>query len=891
MALSSGAKLGPYIIESTAGAGGMGEVYKAKDSRLDRTVAIKVLSVQVAGNQDLRLRFEREAKAISSLNHPNICTLFDIGHQDGVDYLVMEYLEGETLASRLLRGPLSVPDLLNIAVQIADGLDKAHRQGLIHRDLKPGNIMLTKSGAKLLDFGLAKLQESGGLVHGQSGITRTTTPLTGEGAIIGTLQYMAPEQLEGKEVDARTDIFAFGAILYEMATGRRAFDGGSQASLIASIIKEQPRAIAELQPMSPPMLERVIRQCLEKDPDHRWHTAGDLKRSLLWINEGGSQVGVPLQVSVRRKSRERMLWAATGVLGLAALALGAKILLQAKPELRVARFSITQEPRYSGTTWPMISPDGKYVAFQAQDSARVFKIWVRPMNSLQAIPLEGTDGANRPFWSPDSKFLAFFDNRNQLRRIPATGGPTLLICEAPHASDGTWGSDGIIIFDGNAADSLRQVPAAGGPVTQASFINRAVGETGHAWPWFLPDGKHYLFNTFASIPGTGQQSYLMSGTLGSRESKKLATVESRVVYSTAGYILYMKDRILVAQPFNADKQEITGDPIPLTNEVTSLDERALFSVSNDGQLLYQRGTAISERRMVWVDRTGKELSEEMPPSGFENVALSPDGKRIAYELTSNNGNQTDIWVRDLQRQISSRLTFNEAADVWPVWSADNSRVYFGSDRKDNLGKWSIFSRLANGTGSDEELPRSDSTPFITQSAYPDGSALVVMSVPITRVFDIWKLELRSGKMEPLLNSEFSERWASISPNSQYIAYSSNESGRAQVYIQQLGAGGGKWQITSVNTRMAQWRADGRELYCVSADGNLMATPISYEGGLQIGQPTVLFRKPFYFDITYTNSSYQVTRDGQRFLCVTQPEQNSSVELILVQNWAEELVGR
>ena len=413
MSLTPGQRLGPYEIESPAGAGGMGEVYRAKDTRLDRTVAIKVLPARTAQNADLRARFEREARAISSLNHPNICILHDVGHEGGMDYLVMEYLEGETLGERIQQGPIELEEALNIAAQIADALDKAHRQGLVHRDLKPGNVVLTKTGAKLLDFGLAKLQISGGVVEGISGVTQTT-PLTGAGTIIGTIQYMSPEQLEGGEADVRSDIFAFGALLYEMLSGSRAFAGKSQASLIASILKEKPRSLSEVMPMSPPTLDRLVRKCLEKDPEDRWQSARDLSDELRWISQSGSQAGIPAPIASRRKLRFRLAWAvATAAI---IVAIGYAYIWHTRPEPKeeVVRFAIEPGDVFESISWPQISPDGRYISFKGTDTSSQDRIWIRPMNSNDAFPLNGTEGALRPFWSPDSRYLAYTTNLSQV---------------------------------------------------------------------------------------------------------------------------------------------------------------------------------------------------------------------------------------------------------------------------------------------------------------------------------------------------------------------------------------------------------------------------------------------------------------------------------------------
>ena len=578
----------------------MGEVYKAHDSRLDRVVAIKVLPSLYVGNQSLRSRFEREAKAISRLNHPNICTLYDIGHENGTDYLVLEYLEGETLASRLKKGAMQIEELIRTATQVADALERAHKQGLVHRDLKPANIMLTKNGAKLLDFGLAKLQVNEGIVEGVEGVTRTT-PLTGEGTIIGTIQYMAPEQLEGKEADQRSDIFSFGTVLYEMATGRRAFEGSSQASLIAAILKEEPRAISELQPMSPPMLDRAIRQCLAKDPDQRWQSAGDLKRALTWVSEGGSQVGIPVPVSVRRRIRERALWIASAILFLLTATLAVIHFGQRSVEPRVVRFTIPSPSGLSAVSWPRVSPDGSTVAFIAADTSRQIGIYLRPFNSLEAHLLVRTQSdASRPFWSPDSKQLAYFET-NQLKKISISGGLAQLVCEAAVGSDGSWGSQGVILFDGGPTDSVRQVSASGGTPSAASRIEHSHHEKINAWPCFLPDGVHFLY--LADQDTSADQFRLKVGSVKTLECNDLFMVNSRVDYAN-GYILYIQKNLLVARPFDPDKLKVTGEPVPLSGNVAALAERALFSVSSEGTLVFHRGNTGGLNMIISVDRRG-----------------------------------------------------------------------------------------------------------------------------------------------------------------------------------------------------------------------------------------------------------------------------------------------
>ncbi len=880
MALTVGTHVGPYEILAPAGAGGMGEVYRALDTRLNRTVAVKVLPEAIASIADLRSRFDREAKAISSLNHPNICTLYDVGHQEGVDFLVMEYLEGETLAERLRKGPLPIEELFAFAIQIADALDKAHKIGLVHRDLKPSNIMLTRAGAKLLDFGLAKLILAGASGSGPATITMTA-PVTGEGTIVGTLQYMSPEQLDAKDLDGRSDIFSFGAILYEMATGKRAFEGKSQASLIASIMKEQPCPISEIMPLSPPMLDRVVRQCLEKDHENRWQSAGDLRQALQWISEGGSQVGIPAAVATRRRLRQRLLWGTTIVLAVGCLALGFMILTRTMPMPKVARWSISPSPGLASITWPRLSPDGTMIAFQAFDTTGQVGIYIRPLNSLEPHLLVKIETPqSRPFWSPDSRQLAFFE-AGQLKKISIAGGLAQIVCEATGV-DGTWGKSGFILFDGGNADSIRQVQASGGVPFAASRIDHDHGEHMSAWPCFLPDGQHFLF--IADRDSSNGDAVLKVGTIHSLDAAILTRVNSRVEY-TDGYVLYIKNGLLVAHPFDLGELQFTGEPIPLSRGIAGVDTRALFSVSEDGTLIYQRGESGGLRSIIRVNRRGDSATAVGPPGRYGDLSLSPDNARIAYSLPAGQANSSDIWVRDLKRDIASRLTFGPSYNDWPRWNTDGTKVIFTSDR--GAGRFSVWQRNANGTGADEKVFALDTCDVSVSSISHDG-ALAVLEAYCSSSFDIWMLEAATGKVEPFLTQPYNEFRGALSPNGRYLAYETDETGRSEVYIRELSPAGGKWQVSVNRGRAPQWRADGRELYYVTPDDDFMAVPISYEHGLEIGNPTTLFNHRYVYFSYYTLVPYAVTSDGQHFFILSPSEQGQSTEFIVVQNWAEEL---
>lgn len=888
MALEPGSKLGPYEIIGALGAGGMGEVYRGRDTRIDRTVAIKVLPSHLASNPDLRQRFDREARAISSLNHPNICSLFDIGQQDGVDFLVMEYLEGDSLSKLLEKGPVPTSDLLRIAIQIADALDKAHKQGLVHRDLKPANIVLTKHGAKLLDFGLAKWQESE-QVKGLSGLTRTSSPLTSEGTIVGTFQYMSPEQLEGNEADARSDLFSFGVVLYEMATGQRPFEGKSQASLIAAIMKVEPRPISAIQPMTPPALERVVKQCLAKEPDDRWQTAGDLKRELNWIVEGGSQVGVPAAVATRRRRRLHASWVVAAVAGVVAITLAGMLFLRKKPPIEVSRFMISTTSEMRAMRWPAISPDGRTIAFLATDTLGRSAIWLRPMNSLQPTLLPGTDNAGRPFWSPDSKYLAFVIG-GQLKKVAAAGGPVQLIGEANGTFDGTWGSRNIILLDGGFTDSIRQISVSGGAISAATTLDQSKGERSHAWPCFLPDGDHFLYLAATDSAQTqGFQRWTVKlGSLSSKETKSLFESNSRAIYAAGGYIVYNLNNIIMAVRFDADKLEVVGEPSPIAENVSSSNQAngSGYNVSTNGILVYQPQGGSANSELVWVDRGGRELRKEGKPGPYRDIMLSPDGKRLAYGQTDPQLNTEDIWVRDLEREVSSRLTFDSKDDIWPVWSPDGARIVFASNRN---GLFAVRTKLANGLGEDEPV-LNDSTGNVGPYDWSrDGRRLSVQRNSRGQ-WDFGQYDFESKKINWLVTTPYNDYHAAISPDSRFVAYTSNETGRNQVYILEIGGGGGKWQVSNDIGIFPLWRADGKELFFLGPGGSIMAVPITAGGALQVGIPVKLFDTRFE-TTGFRTRRMAVTADGQKFLLNRQIDQGVPPGFVVVQNWSAELETR
>ncbi len=886
MSLEQGQKLGPYEIEASAGAGGMGEVYKAKDTRLDRTVAIKVLPKSTSINADLRARFEREAKAISSLNHPNICILYDIGHEEGIDFLVLEYLEGETLSERIKRSPLDLKEALKISSQIADALDNAHRQGLVHRDLKPANVILTKEGAKLLDFGLAKLQISGGIVDGISGITQTT-PLTGTGTIIGTIQYMAPEQLEGKEADARSDIFAFGAVMYQMITGQRPFDGQSQASLIAAIIERTPPNVSSVMPMIPPGIDRLVKKCLAKDPDDRWQSARDLADELRWISQSGSQAGIPVPLSARRRFRMRLSWTVAAVAILIAGFYSFMWYTQPEPIENVINFGVTMGAEIRSLSWPQLSPDGKHIAFKATDTAGNTKVWIRSMNSRQARPLAGTEGALRPFWSPDSRYLAYTQGRNQLKKIPINGGPPQLIGEFDRAADGTWGTKGIILFDGNATDSISQISASGGMATPATAIDRESGEVFHAWPEFLPDGDHFLYLSSTDSSFSENKYLLCIGSLNSNEIIRLFKVSSKVEYCSQGFILYVRDKILLAQAFDADKLEITGEPIPVAEDVARMAASAVsyFSVSNEGTLVYMNSNASANNELIWVDRSGEFLSRIGEPGKYGDIALSPDGNRLLYAVENPQTETKDFWMYDLRRDVTSRFTFEDGIEFGATWSSDGSKIYYNNGSFPTIKK---YVKSSNGIGESELILDSIKYLSILCDISNDGKTGSLITAAVNNP-DIEMVDLTTNDPPyPIVKTPQDEFVGRFSPDDKYLAYIVQESNRSDLYVRRLDETGGKWQISNSDVRGYVWGPDGNEILYINSDWEMISVPLSYTGGFYIGSPKTLFTNRISLDDEIGLRRIDITPDGKRFLLVSALDDEKIPEFNVVLNWHKKL---
>ena len=892
MKLESGTRLGPYLVEEPIGAGGMGEVYRARDTRLDRTVAIKVLPSHLSEDPDLKARFDREAKTISSLQHPNICALFDVGHEEGTDFLVMEHLEGESLAARLSSGPLTPDEVLRFGRQITAALDAAHRQGVVHRDLKPGNIMLTRSGVKLLDFGLAKTAEGGALSDSSLTSVATLTgrptggePLTQEGSILGTFQYMAPEQLEGREADVRSDIFSLGVVLYEMCTGRKAFHGESHASLIASIMTATPDPISSVTPMAPPALDRVIRSCLEKDPEERLQTVHDVGLQLKWIEEGGSEVaGVPRSIASRRRSRERLAWILAAVAGLVAVALGVLEMRRPEPPApETMRFEIRAPRGVADFGSPRISPDGRHIAFDGTDTTGTTSLWVRSLDAIQARRLEGTEGCGRPIWSDDSRHIAFFVD-DKLKRIPLEGGPTLTLCAFPNGSDGTWAGD-TILFDGSTGDSINAVPAGGGTPTGATNLDRASGANSDGWPFFLPDGQHFLYIVyFDNAP-----SEIHVARLGSFDTRFLTQGDSRVEYVEPGYLVYEKGGTLLAQPFDADKAEITGDAFPLTEGIgTGVFGLAHFSGSRTGTLIHASSQS-NEFALTWFDRRGDEIEQIPGTADYNDPTLSPDGRRLAVELSRDGEAGTDLWILDLVRGTRSRFTFDNEMNCCPVWSPDGKSVYFSS-RTTTTG-WGVRIRDAGGARRAETV-FAPGPPFVLSDITPDGKTLLAYAGTGITGMDLVDRPVDDPESETRVLADLPGFTGDgrISPDGRYVIFTSAESGQDEVFLATYPDLEGRWQISVGGGNEPAFRGDGRELYYLSLDDRLMAVDLdTANGNVQIGLPHALFR-PRYANVRMRNR-YLPTPDGERFLFVSFQSDVQIPPLTVVLDWAADLRNR
>jgi eukaryotic-like serine/threonine-protein kinase len=889
MPLAAGTKLGPYEIQSTLGAGGMGEVYRARDTRLDRSVAIKVLASHLSSSPELKQRMEREARAISALNHPNICHLYDIGSQEGTDYLVMELLEGETLAQRLAKGAIPQNEVLRIGIAVAEALEVAHRQGIVHRDLKPGNIMLTRAGAKLMDFGLAKSMTTG--LGGGSGsapllsAARTMSeasplsPLTTAGAIIGTIQYMAPEQIEGKEADARSDLFAFGAILYEMATGGRPFGGKSQISVASAILEKDPEPISTVQPQTPPAFEYLVNTCLAKNPDDRFQTAHDVKLQLKWIAQDKGSARAPAEMeATHRKTRDGLAWLVAGALALLLIA----FVFWWRTSRPVARTTYFSAPMGFAARSVAISPNGHTVAMVGhQESERNNSLWIYEPGSPDATRLPNTDSASFPFWSADGQSIGFFAD-GKLKKLALGGGPVQALCDAPTGRGGTWNKDGVILFtpSGTLGVGIYQISAAGGTPVQITVPDKGLSEDSNRWPVFLPDGIHYLYAAI-NLSGRRDLYSVYLGALNSKEKRLVLRAKGNAAYAEPGYLLYYRDQTLFAQHFDTKKFEVTGEPIPLLTKVqfSPRISEAVFAANSPGLLVAQTNDDSGASQVLWFDRKGQEVGVAMSAGIEGNVMLSPNNKSVAAETTDPVSQNTDIWTYDLETRSTKRLTFDPALDSLPIWSPDGSRLIFASNRE---LKFDLYLKDSNGAQEEKVIPQDGPDRFPT-SWSRDGKYVLYARGP-----ELWYLTFPELRPTQFLKTAAPLKQGQFSPDGKWVAYSSNESGRWEIYVTSFPEARGKWQVSNTGGEQPRWRSDGKELFYLSPDSKIMSVPVKTGSNFDAGAPTPLFQaNPREMFATSELFAYDVSNDGQRFLVNSQLK-SGTTPMSVVLNWAEKI---
>jgi serine/threonine protein kinase len=887
--MDSGTVLLHYRLVEKIGEGGMGVVWKAVDTTLDRDVAIKILPQALSADAERLLRFEREAKTLASLNHPNVATVHGFHDAGGVRFLVMELVPGETLEERLKRGRMAPDEALPVAAKIVAGIEYAHERGIVHRDLKPANIKLIgDGGVKVLDFGLAKAiagdPSSSGPTSTPTVMPTLTSMGTVAGMILGTAAYMSPEQARGGTVDRRADIWAFGAVLYEMLAGRRAFEGDTVSDTLASVLRA-PLEWELLPGTTPPSIVRLLKRCLERDPKKRLRDIGEARIALDTIGAEPEVVAAAPAVASPQK-RAILPWALFAFAAVAAAALGVSTATRKPPEARVVRFTVTPDEKLSRMDWPRLSPDGRLLAFQGFDAAGKQAIWIRPIDSLTSYPLAGTESATgRPFWSPDSRYLAYFEGR-QLKKVPVAGGPPQMIGEAENGADGSWGTDGVIVFDGRGAvDPLRRIPAAGGKPTPA-FAGTAKDAPGTAsWPFFLPDGKHFLFMANGAGPGSVGTStnQICVAALDKPGYKTLTESGTRAEYAD-GYIVYILHGTLVAHRFDPDRLALSGDPIPLADHVSENGTRALLSVSTGGAIAFQAGTTAATSELVWLDRTGKELGKIGQPDTYVDVALSPDGSRIAYSLNDARADTRDVWVRDLARDTASRLTFDPANELAPIWSPDGARVLYMSNRD---GPFACMAKAANGTGDEQMVYKLEKTNVSTRDVSRDGRWLVLGR--FTAGEQPGSIVVSAdGKGEAVrIPGNGSQQGAQMSPDGRFIAYHSNETGSPEVYVQTWPLGGGKWQISNGGGLLPRWRGDGKELFYRNAAFEFYAVAVTLEPRFSAGIPQQLFKRRLQGDNPGT-PSWTVTADGKKFLLNAALATSQAAPVTVILNWPETL---
>jgi Tol biopolymer transport system component len=889
MKIAPGSRFDHYEILSSLGAGGMGEVWRARDTRLDRDVAIKLLPAEFAKEADRFRRFEQEARATSALNHPNILTVYDIGSYETGPYIVAELLVGEELREEIKQGAIAPRKALDYARQIAEGLAAAHAKGIVHRDLKPENLFVTQDGrVKILDFGLAKLRPQRNEPIGSD--IATQKQITDPGVVMGTVGYMSPEQVRGQDVDHRSDIFSFGVILYEMLSGRQTFSGESAIEVMNAILKEEAAELSETKARIPPALDKIVRRCLEKKPEQRFHSAHDLGYALDAVASTSSsglnlmevaQAPDTTTLAKRPGWRERVWMFATSVLAVVLLVSFVVWFRRAEPAAQMVRFSLLA-PEKTSFAEPSfaISPDGRRLAFSATDATGNTLLYLRPLNSFSAQPLLGTESAALPFWSPDSRSIAFF-SAGKLKRVEVSGGAPQTLCEVKNAGGGSWNREGVIIMAPTNGGALYRVPATGGVPTALTTVDQSRGEISHWLPQFLPDGHHFLYYVSRRQAG---ESGLYVGSLSDKATQHALSSDYNAVYA-AGYLLFVRNGALMGQVFDTSALKLVGEPFLIAEQVKTYNIVPHLSVAENGTLVFQSGGAQAPQ-LVWFDRSGKQLGTVGEPADYSNPSLAPDGKRLAVGVRDPKTEKRDIWLFDLARGARSRFTFDPADDLNPVWSKDGGRIYFTSDRK---GQRDIFQKKVNAAEEEELISTSSEIKNVCDLA-PDGRLLIYNTNPRresndTTRNDLWLLPLEGERNpKPFLKTQFMEDQAVISPDGRWVAYRSDESGRDEIYVATFPQLGGKWQVSVDGGAEPQWRRDGKELFFTGADRKLMAAEVKTgAGAFEAEAPKLLFETPLTDPV---RNRYVVTGDGQQFLIITRLSAPAPINVVL--NWTAEI---
>ncbi len=903
--LKPGDALGPYRVDSLLGKGGMGEVYRGTDTRLGRSVAIKVSAREFSD------RFEREAQAISSLNHPNVCTLYDVGP----NYLVMEFVEGDTLAHLIKQGPLPLDKVLPYAIQIADALSAAHAKGVIHRDLKPANIILTSSGVKVLDFGLAKLNSGAKFgasqsPGGSSELATKTEPMTESGSILGTLHYMSPEQAEGKDTDERSDIFSFGAVLFEMITGKRAFDGDSKTAILAAILKDQPAPISQYQPLVPRALDRVVRKCLEKKPAERWHSAHDLKQTLELIDLAGptnastSMSASTSGIQAPPPGPPKKKWLLPAVAGAAVIAAAVALLLWAPwkkaAPTQAVRFEVgpAEKMTFIAGAAMAVSPDGRWMAFPAIGEDGIRHYYIRALDGVEVRALPGADGQQAPAsWSFDSRWVLFAID-GKLKKVDIQGGPPQNVADLPSSilAGAGWNSDGVVIaaVSGTASPILR-VPASGGSASPITAL--ALGETGHLWPQFLPDGRHFLY---LRVSSDAAKAGVYIGSLDAKPEQqsmqRLLATDRQAFYApdpggATGRLIFLRAATLMAQPFDPGKMTLSGEPAAVADGVDSFttSSHGLFSVSDTGTLVYRAGNG-TQTVLTWFDQQGKPAGTLGDPGDYWDPAISPDGSRVAVAMGPLASR--DIWILDVARGSSTRFTFDPARDDFPAWSPDGKNIAFSSNRG---GTTDLYIKPADGSGEDKLLLHTDEQK--TDALWTrDARFLLFTSVGPKTAQDLWDLpyptspQLGDAKPVSLLKTQFIEPVSRVSPDGRWLAYTSNESGTFENYVRPFtpdapAGTGAKFMVSKGGGALPLWRPDGKELFYLSLTNQVMAVDIDTSKGFQAGTPRRMFASPVVVGPTVR---WDLSPDGKRFLFAAPPSAGRVIPCTVIVNWAASL---